>query len=533
MESKFYQILIMDEFKRLTVSTRDDRYTDNTGEPPYIKNPGGHILIKSNGLWQKANNVLDDFEEKVLVKSETGEEIIEKGRRGLPIGTRKMWNGVEFEKRIGGWFPVKEPRGPKQQEDGQKRQKKTEEMRPGKTSRREEYGFSNVMSKDLRDFAKVTSGDKLKQYAKASDESVSMDGVKISEIVRDEMKKRQEFLDNPGKAHENDLKAYAKMGDKSLRDAAQKELEARKPKKEEGQGKKEGSSEDESKKKVDENLETAFDNWFNETDPSKKQKFYDEYISLLESENIQFQEDSKHLKDELTEDELLDLTDDQIAERLEFLQSKLDNSISEKEKEKWDDLWDGISRLHEDNQFAKDVGWDKKQLKSMRFYRASGYIPINKSLYAGGIENIEENTIKEWRLRYGQDIINNINDIVNTIKSSMDKLPKYEGELFRGSKIHGNKDIFIKDHDRGNIVEIPAFLSSSDSEKEADGFMTKDGSGYMYNIKSKNARDLRIFNISERELLFKTNTQFLITKAPETRQDSIGREYFYIEVEEI
>lgn len=110
-------------------------------------------------------------------------------------------------------------------------------------------------------------------------------------------------------------------------------------------------------------------------------------------------------------------------------------------------------------------------------------------------------------LRSGGKLSKEDKEIIENLDKALDKMPDYRGTVYRSVSSFGieNVDAYIKSHKVGDDKIFPSYLSSS--------VETYDSSfPIQYVIKSKNGKDIRAYNQSEKEILFKRNTSFLITK---------------------
>ncbi len=97
-------------------------------------------------------------------------------------------------------------------------------------------------------------------------------------------------------------------------------------------------------------------------------------------------------------------------------------------------------------------------------------------------------------------------DFIKNLDTALDKIPNYEGQVYRSLSRFGIKDIdaFCNSYIIGSIVEHAAYTSCSEKIYDASFPI-------QYVIQSKTGKDIRNFNENESEILFKRNASFLIT----------------------
>lgn len=86
-------------------------------------------------------------------------------------------------------------------------------------------------------------------------------------------------------------------------------------------------------------------------------------------------------------------------------------------------------------------------------------------------------------------------------------MPEYRGTVYRSVSDFGieSVDVFIKSHVVDGNFKSAAYISSS--EKVYDKSFP-----IQYIIESKHGKDIRAYNQGEREVLFKRNSKFYISK---------------------
>lgn len=127
------------------------------------------------------------------------------------------------------------------------------------------------------------------------------------------------------------------------------------------------------------------------------------------------------------------------------------------------------------------------------------------------------------KLRDGIALENYEKELMLNIDSALDKLPVYKGLVLRDVEFKDKELLreFAKNHKIGDIVEYPAFTSSSTLN------LYQENPTFRLYIKSKNGVDLRKHNGEEGEILFKRNAKFTINNV--YREEKI----IIIEMEEL
>ncbi|MCI8409952.1 MAG: minor capsid protein [Lachnospiraceae bacterium] len=111
------------------------------------------------------------------------------------------------------------------------------------------------------------------------------------------------------------------------------------------------------------------------------------------------------------------------------------------------------------------------------------------------------------KLRRGIDLTEFEKEWIMNLDKALDKMPEYEGIVYRSVADYGIEDVeeFIKSHVVGREKSFPSYISSSLSVYD-------ESFPIQYVIKSKNGRNISQYNTKEKEILFKHNSVFLITK---------------------
>ena len=111
------------------------------------------------------------------------------------------------------------------------------------------------------------------------------------------------------------------------------------------------------------------------------------------------------------------------------------------------------------------------------------------------------------KLRRGIDLTEFEKEWIMNLDKALDKMPEYEGTVYRSVSNYGIDDVeaFIKSHVVGKRKIFPSYISSSLGVYD-------ESFPIQYVIKSKHGKDVTGHNQSEKEILFKRNSKFLITK---------------------
>ncbi len=97
--------------------------------------------------------------------------------------------------------------------------------------------------------------------------------------------------------------------------------------------------------------------------------------------------------------------------------------------------------------------------------------------------------------------------IVDSIDRALEKLPIYEGTVYRSITDFGidDMDAFWNQHAVGKKIRFPAYISSGTQ-------IYDDGFPIQYVILSKKGRDMREYNPTEFEVLFQRNSEFKVVQ---------------------
>ena len=225
----------MDEYRRLSIGGQDQRYTVYKEDHLFLKDFDGSYLVKSDtNQWAKADIFFEmDEDDNYEEFKKSFEDELKKagmqvtgfggGRRGLPVGTRRMRQGVLWEKTPQGWRPVpKGNRKPGFEDEDEQRAAKTD-------TESHRYIFSQIESAKVKEYAEDAASKNPKKVARfLTHDGKTKDGVPIKDIARwaltETAKREQEMEKLMGKGQEEDKKKVAS------KDAAKKTVPEEKKK---------------------------------------------------------------------------------------------------------------------------------------------------------------------------------------------------------------------------------------------------------------------------------------------------------------
>ncbi len=109
------------------------------------------------------------------------------------------------------------------------------------------------------------------------------------------------------------------------------------------------------------------------------------------------------------------------------------------------------------------------------------------------------------KLRNSQDLTDDDKLFIEDLDRALDKRPNYKGDLTRSLDFTSTDELekFVDLHKLGSTVSYPAYTSMT-----ASSIYNPDGQVQLNISKSKLGKDIRMFNESETEVLYKRNTKF-------------------------
>ena len=153
----------------------------------------------------------------------------------------------------------------------------------------------------------------------------------------------------------------------------------------------------------------------------------------------------------------------------------------------------------------KDTNRVEEALKDIE---ENGTIPLTEDEQRAVNQYISSEAYKiNEKLRNGESLTEDDQKLIDDLDRAMDKMPKYEGTVYRSINDYFMKDedAFNEQHSPGNIVSYKAYTSAG-KEVYDESFK------YQMVIESKSGVDFTEYNQSEQEILFRRNTLFRVTK---------------------
>ena len=111
------------------------------------------------------------------------------------------------------------------------------------------------------------------------------------------------------------------------------------------------------------------------------------------------------------------------------------------------------------------------------------------------------------KLRRGEKLTKQVCVLPSYVPFMQPEMPKYEGTVKRSLSDFGIPDVdeFVEAYVPGELKIFNEYLSSS-TEVYDDSFQIQ------YVIRSKNGRDIRKYNSTEKEILFERGASFIVTR---------------------
>ena len=137
-----------------------------------------------------------------------------------------------------------------------------------------------------------------------------------------------------------------------------------------------------------------------------------------------------------------------------------------------------------------DIMLSEKEQYAMNKYISSDFYVVNE------------------KLRNGIDLNDYEKEMVNDLDKALNKIPRFDGLVTRSLELNEEQlNEFLKQHEIGNIIEYPAYTSTTTGER-----YNRISNVELY-INSKNGRDIRKYNPKEQEILFKRGSLFRVKEA--------------------
>lgn len=101
---------------------------------------------------------------------------------------------------------------------------------------------------------------------------------------------------------------------------------------------------------------------------------------------------------------------------------------------------------------------------------------------------------------------------VENIRSALNKLPNYKGDLTRSVEFYNREDLeeFINQHKVGKTIKYNQFISTTTGET-----YNPDGQVQIFILDSKNGKDITPFNYEEKEVLYDLDEEFEVVEIKE------------------
>ena len=135
-------------------------------------------------------------------------------------------------------------------------------------------------------------------------------------------------------------------------------------------------------------------------------------------------------------------------------------------------------------------------VQSIEYYTKNGYKQINGQLISG--QNNKPETTRA----------------INRLNEALEKIPNYEGIVYRGDSFDSNNKwfSFLNSIKNKEVFTYKGFMSTSEEKDVTQGFDTIFKGAVIFRINSKTGKSIKDFsdNYNEFEVLFKPNTSFKI-----------------------
>ena len=103
---------------------------------------------------------------------------------------------------------------------------------------------------------------------------------------------------------------------------------------------------------------------------------------------------------------------------------------------------------------------------------------------------------------------------INRLNEALEKIPNYEGIVYRGDSFDSNNKwfSFLNSIKNKEVFTYKGFMSTSEEKDVTQGFDTIFKGAVIFRINSKTGKSIKDFsdNYNEFEVLFKPNTSFKI-----------------------
>ncbi|MCD7723748.1 MAG: minor capsid protein [Clostridiales bacterium] len=165
---------------------------------------------------------------------------------------------------------------------------------------------------------------------------------------------------------------------------------------------------------------------------------------------------------------------------------------------------------------------DKSALQSIANLGESGIINLtDDEQYAINSYISSGSYVVNEKLRSGLKLTADETKFVADLETALDKMPKYSGNLSRSVYFDDSEKLatYIEQHKVGSTVTYEAFTSTT------KGSVYNEKANVQIYIKNaKSGADISKYNVSEQEILYKTNSSFVVGKVKNIR----GTFYIYL-----
>ena len=165
-------------------------------------------------------------------------------------------------------------------------------------------------------------------------------------------------------------------------------------------------------------------------------------------------------------------------------------------------LKDGANQLKDNPKFEE---WKKRYVKEKAKEPAEPLTDAEQHAMNSYISS--SSYVWNDKLRRGEKLTKQEEQSIKAMDSALQKMPKYEGTVKRSLSDFGILDVdeFVESYVPGELKIFNEYLSSS-TEVYDDSFQIQ------YVIQSKNGRDIRKYNSTEKEILFERGASFIVTR---------------------
>lgn len=199
-----------------------------------------------------------------------------------------------------------------------------------------------------------------------------------------------------------------------------------------------------------------------------------------------------------------EFTEDEIKQVRQSAAADAENQYAVRQAEKFGRL----AKYSLDGENLKQYKRREEQWKTVAKAQESGILKLSDREQAALNKYIssESYTLNDM-LRRNESLSSVDETLIKDLDDALDKMPDYNGTVRRSVSDFGIYDVdeFVKSHVVGEQYVSPAYISSSETVYD-------ESFPIQYVIRSKHGKDIRAYNPGEKEILFKRDTKFWITK---------------------